>query len=59
MLVSLLCYFIISRASPLGMHLEANPVFWLATQAGKVGLSCPFGIAHFDPAQEIKLLGAD
>ena len=36
---------------------EANPVFWLATRAGKMGLSCPLGITRFDPAN-IKLLEA-
>ena len=29
---------------------EASPVFWLATWAGKIGLS--LGIACIDPAQE-------
>ena len=38
---------------------EANPVFWLVTQAGKMDPSCPPEIARFDPAQEKKkLLGA-
>ena len=31
---------------------ELNPVFWLATQAGKVGLSCQLGIACFGPANQ-------
>ena len=31
---------------------EANPVFWLATRAGKIGLSCPLGISRFVPAKE-------
>ena len=37
---------------------EANPVFCLATQAGKMGLSCPLVIARFGPANK-KLLEAD
>ena len=32
---------------------EANPVFLLATRAGKMGLSCPLGIVKFVPAKEI------
>ena len=36
---------------------EANPVFSLATRAGKMGLYCPLGIAHFGPAKK-KLLEA-
>ena len=36
---------------------EANPVFLLATQAAKIGLSCPLGIALFGPANK-KLLEA-
>ena len=35
---------------------EANPVFWLATRAGKMGLSCQLGIARFVPAKA-KLFG--
>ena len=31
---------------------EANPVFWLATRGGKMGLSCPLGIARFGPANK-------
>ena len=30
---------------------EANPVFSLATRAGKVGLSCPLGISSIGPAR--------
>ena len=33
-----------------GQH-EANPMFRLATRAGKMGLSCLLGIAHFVPAK--------
>ena len=44
MLVPLLSHFIISRAAPLNMHLEANPLFWLATQAGNVGLFARSGL---------------
>ena len=36
---------------------EANPVFRLATRAGKMGPSCPLGIARFGPANK-RLLGA-
>ena len=36
---------------------EANPVFGLATRAGKMGPSCPLGIARFGPANN-RLLGA-
>ena len=36
---------------------EVNPMFWLATRAGKMGLSCPLGIARFGPANK-RLLGA-
>ena len=31
---------------------EVNPVFLLATRAGKMGLSCPLGIVHFGPAKK-------
>ena len=31
---------------------EANPVFWLATRAGKMGPLCPHRIARFELAQE-------
>ena len=31
---------------------EANPVFWLATRAGKVSPSCPFGISRIGPARK-------
>ena len=34
---------------------EANPVFYLDTRAGKMGLSCPLGIARFSPQREILL----
>ena len=30
---------------------EANPVFRLATRVGKMGLSCPLGIARVGPAK--------
>ena len=36
---------------------DANPVFWLATQAGKMGPSCPLRIARFGPVNK-RLLGA-
>ena len=31
---------------------ETNPVFWLATRAGKMGLTCPIGMSRFGPARE-------
>ena len=31
---------------------EVNPVFWLATQVNKMGISCPPGIAHFIPSNK-------
>ena len=34
-------------AGPASGQGEANSVFWLATRAGKMGLSCPLGIARF------------
>ena len=30
---------------------KANPVFWLATRVGKMGLSCLLGISHIVPAK--------
>ena len=30
---------------------ETNPVFWLSTRAGKMGLSYPLGITRFIPAK--------
>ena len=30
---------------------KANPVFWLATREGKMGLSCPLGISRFVPVK--------
>ena len=35
---------------------EVNPVFWLATGAGKMGLSCPLGIARIGPTRAKVLL---
>ena len=35
---------------------EANPVFWFWSRAGKIGPSCPLGIARFVPAKA-KLFG--
>ena len=32
-------------------QVEGNPVFLLATRAGKMGLSCPLGISRFVPAK--------
>ena len=36
---------------------EANPVFRLATQAGKMGLSYPPGISRVGPARKSSLFG--
>ena len=30
-----------------GKMIQANLVFWLATWAGKMGLSCSLGISYF------------
>ena len=35
---------------------EVNPAFWLATQAGKMGPSCPLGISRVGPARNVLLL---
>ena len=35
---------------------EANPAFWLATQAGKMGHFCPLGISRVGPARKVLLL---
>ena len=32
---------------------SANPAFWLAARAGKMGLSCPLGISRSGPARKI------
>lgn len=34
------------------MAESANPAFWLATRAGKMGLSCPLGISRLGPARK-------
>ena len=31
---------------------EANPLFWLATRPGNMGLSCLLGISRFVPAKD-------
>ena len=36
---------------------EANPVFWLATRAGKVSPSCPFGISRMVQQEKNSLFG--
>ena len=41
-------------AGSAGGQDEANPEFWLATQAGNMGLSCPTGICRFDPRKKKK-----
>ena len=35
---------------------KANPVFWLAIRAGKMGLSWLVGVSHFIPAK-VKFFG--
>lgn len=37
-----------------GNDIFFSEVFWLVTQAGKMGPSFPHGIARFDPAQTYK-----
>ena len=34
------------------MTESANPPFWLATRAGKMGLSCPLGISRLGPTRK-------
>ena len=34
------------------MAESANPAFWLATRAGKMGLPCPLGISRLGPARK-------
>ena len=34
------------------MAESTNPAFWLATRAGKMGLSCPLGISRLGPARK-------
>ena len=36
---------------------EEDPVFWLATQAGKMGLSCPSAFLHLSPTRKSPLFG--
>ena len=36
---------------------KANPAFWLATRAGKMGSSCPLGICGVGPARISSLFG--
>ena len=37
---------------------EANPVFWLATRAGKMALSCLLGISRFVPTEANSLVSS-
>ena len=53
----LITVFIINMAEPASGRNEANPVFWLATWAGKTSPSCPLGISHFGPARKSSLFG--
>ena len=36
---------------------DHNPAFWLATQVGKMGPSCPLTISHVGPARKHSLFG--
>ena len=49
-------YYIVGSARG---RYEINPVFWLATREGTMGLSRPLEIARFDPARQKKKIGAD
>ena len=44
-------HFIYYMAGSASEQDEANPVFWLATRAGKMGLSCPLEFVRFVPAK--------
>ena len=44
--VNIVCYYVAESASEQD---KANPVFWLAPQAGKMGPCSPLGISRFDP----------
>ena len=44
--VNIFCYYVAESAS--GQD-KANPVFWLAPRAGKMGPCCLPGISRFDP----------
>ena len=41
-------YYYMADGSAGGQD-KTNPVFWLATWVGKLGLSCPLKIARFVP----------
>ena len=44
--VNVVCYYVAESASEQD---KANPVFWLAPRAGKMGPCSPLGISRFDP----------
>ena len=44
--VNIVCYYVAESASEQD---KANPVFWLAPRAGKMGPCSPLGISRFDP----------
>ena len=46
-----LIYFLYYMAGSASEQGEANPVFWLTTRAGKMGLPCLLGIARFVSAK--------
>ena len=45
--------FYYNAGSACGQY-EPNPMFWLATWVGKMGPSCPLGIARFDTKKKSK-----
>ena len=44
--VNIVCYYVAESASEQD---KANPVFWLALRAGKMGPCSPLGTSRFDP----------
>ena len=44
--VNIVCYYVAESASEQD---KANPVFWLAPRAGKMGRCSPLGTSRFDP----------
>ena len=47
--------FVNKTTSKKGNDIFIREVFWLVTQATKMGPSCPFRISRFDPAQTYKV----
>ena len=46
--VNIVCYYVAESASEQD---KANPVFWLALRAGKMGPCSPLGTSRFDPTR--------